>query len=147
MQGLLMFFFGSMLKRFSGNKPHKLTQNGPKLCIFRNFQIKPIIWAHSCAYSNCPCTKSLLIFFRIHLLSSFPRISRNRISCINWPKMDQKHAFFEIFKPIIWAHLCSYGNCPIYIYTLECFQMKIHSLKSTSNSNKTLAQTIKCNLK
>ena len=26
--------------------------------------------------------------------------------------MAQKGAFFEIFKPIIWAQLCAYGNCP-----------------------------------
>ena len=32
------FFLDQQLKRFSGNKPHKLTQNGPKTCIFRNFQ-------------------------------------------------------------------------------------------------------------
>ena len=32
------FFLDPKLKRFSGNKPHKLTQNGPKRCIFRNFQ-------------------------------------------------------------------------------------------------------------
>ena len=24
----------------------------------------------------------------------------------------KKGAFFEIFKPIIWAQLCAYGNCP-----------------------------------
>ena len=29
------------------------------------------------------------------------------------PKLAQKRAFFEIFKPIIWAQLlCAYGNCP-----------------------------------
>ena len=31
-------FLDAQLKRFSGNKPHKLTQNGPKRCIFRNVQ-------------------------------------------------------------------------------------------------------------
>ena len=32
------FFSDPQLKRFSGNKQHKLIQNGPKRCIFRNFQ-------------------------------------------------------------------------------------------------------------
>ena len=33
------FFLDPHLKRFSENKlQHKLTQNGPKICIFRNFQ-------------------------------------------------------------------------------------------------------------
>ena len=34
----MVFFSDPGLQRFSGNKPHKLTQNGPKRCLFRNFQ-------------------------------------------------------------------------------------------------------------
>ena len=33
------FFVDPQLKRFSGNKPQKLTKNGPKRCIFRQHKI------------------------------------------------------------------------------------------------------------
>ena len=57
-KSLLNFFLDLQIKRFSGNKPHKLTQKGAFFEIF-----KPIIWAQLCAYGNCSCTKSLLNFF------------------------------------------------------------------------------------
>ena len=49
---------------------------------------------------------SLLIFFRC----SFSGLLG--INHINQLKMAQKVAFFEIFKPTIWAQLCTDGNCP-----------------------------------
>ena len=81
------------------------TNSCQKRAFFEIF--KPIIWAQLCAYGNCPCTKSVLNFFWIRNSSGFPGISR-----VSWPKMAQKGAFFEIFKPIIWAQLCAYANCP-----------------------------------
>ena len=69
--------------------------------------LKHFIWAQLCAYGNSPCTKSLLNFLWIHSSSGFPGISRK-----SWPKIAQKGAFFKIFKPIILAQLCAYGNCP-----------------------------------
>ena len=54
--------------------------------------------------AQCPGTKSLLNFFPIRSSSGFLGIS-----C---PKMDQKRAFFEIFKSFIWTQMCAYSNCP-----------------------------------
>ena len=99
------FFWIRTLSGFPGISSISWPKMAQKGAFFEIF--KPIIWAQLCAYGNCPCTKSVLNFFWIRSSSGFPGISR-----VSWPKMAQKGAFFEIFKPIIWAQLCFYGNCP-----------------------------------
>ena len=75
------FFYDPQLKLFSGNKLQgkscisrpKMAQKGAFFEIF-----KPIVWAKLSAHGNCPCTKSVLIFFWIHKLTqNGPKISKN----------------------------------------------------------------------
>ena len=114
----LLFFFGSAAKLFSGNsKPYKLTQNGPKRCIFRNFQTH-YLGSIMCLWQLPMYQKCTDFFLDPKHKRFFSGISRG-----SWPKMAQKGAFFEIFKPIIWAQLCAYGTCPCTKSLLNFFQI------------------------
>ena len=90
-------FLDLQLKRFSGNKPNKLTQNGPKRCIFRNFQ------THYLGSTMClwylPMYQKSTEFFSDPGLKQF---SGNKPHKLN--QNGPKGVFFEIFKPIIWRN-------------------------------------------
>ena len=81
-----------------------------------------------------PSTDRLMVAFVLsttlwHLCNlwfkSHATFHQNLIIIEIWPKTTQKGAFFEIFKNIIWAQQCSYGNCPCIKSLLNFFW--IHS--------------------